>query len=141
VVLTLVLGQTASGQQPTTQTPGERPKATRPVPDPTSQPRAAAVPGPAREKAPDAAAHAPKRQVQFFILHDAAAPEMVATLRELYAGDDSRRVRIALHATTNTVIVMGQAEDLETISTIIMRLETLAREVKKRKAAEKNTTG
>ena len=87
-------------------------------------------------KAPDAAPVA-KPLLNIFNLRDLKAAELANTLKELFAGE---KVRIAAHPSTNTIIVMGTIEELDTIRALIARLENAAAEIIKQKAAAKNAT-
>ena len=112
-LLALFLGTVAFAQQPGSNPAGD-------------------VPKPAA-KAPEAV---PKPQLNIFHLRDLNAPELASTLKELYAGE---KIRIAAHASTNTVIMRGTTEELEAIRSIVARLEAVAADAKKLK--EKNATG
>jgi hypothetical protein len=79
---------------------------------------------------PAAIEPAPRTEVRIITLRDSDALEMIRTLRELYSGDDAKKLRLSLHQSTNSVIAMGPEEDLERINAIIMRLETTASEKK-----------
>ena len=62
-------------------------------------------------------------EVKIFGLRNADAAEAVKTLRELFPQGEKSGLRIALHRTTNTVLVRGAAEDLEAIAGILVRLD------------------
>ena len=81
------------------------------------------------EKVPDAVPEQ-KTQLNIFNLRDLKAPELAVALKELFAPD---KVRIAAHASTNTVIVIATLEQLETIRSLVAKLEATAAEVNKDK--------
>ena len=71
-----------------------------------------------------------KTQLNIFNLRDLKAPELAVALEELFAPD---KVRIAAHASTSTVIVIATLEQLETIRSLVAKLEATAAEVNKDK--------
>jgi hypothetical protein len=93
-----------------------------------------AAPGqePRRQPAkPPAVEHAPRAVIQVFTLRDTDAAEMIQTLKDLFAGDNTRKTRLALHRSTNSLVATGTEEDLDRINAIIARLETAAGDKKK----------
>ncbi len=72
-----------------------------------------------------------KTQVRIFTLRQADAAEIIKTLQELLQGDERGRVRIALHQSSNSVIVRAGEEDLEMIEAVVQRLDVLAAEARK----------
>jgi hypothetical protein len=85
--------------------------------------------GDPRREAPREQARPATPQVQIFTLRNAEAAEMVRTLHDLF--NDERRLRMSLHRSTNSIVVMASAEDLELIGAIIGKLDILAGEQKK----------
>ncbi len=78
-----------------------------------------------------------KTEVRIFPLRNAEAAEVAKTLKELFQGHESRGVRIALHPSTNSLVVRGGAVDLDTVEAIIIKLDDLSAGGKKGKAAGK----
>jgi type II secretory pathway component GspD/PulD (secretin) len=77
---------------------------------------------------PPEVAPAAQAQVRVFSLRDLDAAEMVQTLKDVFAGDEGKKIRIALHRSTNSIIAVGGESELETIEAIIARLEVVAAE-------------
>ena len=80
---------------------------------------------------PPAAEPAPRTEVRVFTLRNTDAAEMVQTLRDLFAGDDAKKFRLAVHRSTNSVLATGLEDDLDRVNAIIARLEDAAGEKKK----------
>lgn len=90
---------------------------------------------------PAEVAPAPVSQVRVFTLAHTDAAEMVQTLKDVFAGEEGKKTRIALHRSTNCIIVVGEEKTLETIQAIIARLEAVAEKMPKEQAkqpADKN---
>src|SRR5262249_33684693 len=71
---------------------------------------------------------AQKAEVFIFTLKNADASELSATLRQLLQDDAkgaSKKLRIATHESTNSLLVQGTREDRETIETIVRQLDNL----------------
>jgi type II secretory pathway component GspD/PulD (secretin) len=81
-------------------------------------------------------------------LKNAEAAEKAATLKQLLSDEQrggggfnpasaSRSPRIATHQSTNSVLVQGTAEDLETVASIIASLDQQEQPSRKTKATDK----
>jgi hypothetical protein len=71
-------------------------------------------------------------QVRILTLRDADAAEIAKVLQDLFPSGQAARLRIALHRSTNSLIVMASSNtDLELIESIVQRLDVLSAEMKK----------
>jgi type II secretory pathway component GspD/PulD (secretin) len=78
-----------------------------------------------------------KSEVRIFSLRNAEAAEVAKTLKELFQGHESRSIRIALHPSTNSLVVRGAGADLETVEAVIVKLDDLSAGAKKGKPVGK----
>jgi RNA polymerase sigma factor (sigma-70 family) len=82
---------------------------------------------------------APKAEIKIFPLKYAKANEVRETLRELFPGPSEKspdagiQVRIATHASTNSILAQGRDEDLMVLESIISRLDQPSADSKKPK--------
>jgi hypothetical protein len=72
-----------------------------------------------------AAAPAARPQVKIHVLKNAAASRLVPIVQELFDPERRGRLRIVDDQRTNSIIVMGQADDLQAIEAVIKRLDEL----------------
>jgi type II secretory pathway component GspD/PulD (secretin) len=86
---------------------------------------------------PPAAPEPMKAEVRIFPLRNAEAAEVAKTLKELFQGHGTSSIRIALHPSTNSLVVRGGGADLETVEAVIVKLDDLSAGAKKGKAAGK----
>src|SRR5262249_22093906 len=71
---------------------------------------------------------AQKAEIFIFTLKNADANELSATLRQLLVDDAkgaSKKLRIAVHESTNSLLVQGTREDRESIQAIVQQLDEL----------------
>jgi hypothetical protein len=73
----------------------------------------------------------PLPQVRIYAFRAADSIEVAKTLTELFQGDAGRKFRLAVHQSTNSLLILGTPEDIELIEGIITRLDTLSAERKK----------
>jgi len=73
-----------------------------------------------------------KLKVQALSLLETDAREMAQVLHELYRDEIGKKLRVAVHQSTNILILMGEEEDLDTIRGLALRIETQAAEMKKK---------
>ena len=71
-----------------------------------------------------------RTEVRIMTLRDSDASEMARTLRELYSGDDAKKIKLALHMSTNSIVITGAADELEKVESIVKRLDDIASEKK-----------
>ena len=99
---------------------------------------------PKKPKKQAATAPATGPQVRILTVSDADAAKIVRTLKDLFPADAAKKMRIALHQSTNSILLLGELDDLERAESIINRLDVVAGEQKKDKPenarpAEKNS--
>jgi hypothetical protein len=84
-----------------------------------------------RQPKPVAPQPATTPQVRVFTLRAADSVELAKTLNDLYQGDAGRKFRLAVHQSTNSLLILGLPEDIEMIEAVITRLDMLTAERKK----------
>jgi Bacterial type II/III secretion system short domain len=89
-----------------------------------------------REGKPPATPAPAGAEVKIFTLRNTDAVEVAKTLQQLFPAAEGRMPRIAVHQSTNSVLVRGMAEDLEVIAAVLAHLE----EVPAKKAAGPDAT-
>lgn len=93
-------------------------------------------PRPAFQAPPTPAAPPARTEVKIFVLRNAEAGEVAATLKQLlnpdergggyverFGGSTPRTPRLATHQSTNSILVQGITEELEMVETIIIKLD------------------
>lgn len=84
----------------------------------------------ARQKGPGFGNPNPRTEVRIMTLRDSDSVEMARTLRELFSGDDVKKIRLALHSSTNSIVITGATDELDKIEAVVKRLDDIAAEKK-----------